>query len=79
MQDEKLQNIEEIKFQYEEIVKRQECVSLKDLAISGSDLIAAGMEPGKEIGEILNKLLELVIESPDLNQKDKLLEIKDTL
>lgn len=79
LQDEKLQNIEEIKFQYEEIVKRQECVSLKDLAISGSDLIAAGMEPGKEIGEILNKLLELVIESPDLNQKDKLLEIKDTL
>jgi tRNA nucleotidyltransferase (CCA-adding enzyme) len=79
LQDEKLQNIEKIKFQYEEIVKRQECVSLKDLAISGSDLIAAGMEPGKEIGEILNKLLELVIESPDLNQKDKLLEIKDTL
>ena len=79
LQQEKLQNIEEIKFQYEEIVKRQECVSLKDLAISGSDLIAAGMEPGKEIGEILNKLLELVIESPDLNQKDKLLEIKDTL
>ncbi len=79
LQEEKLANIKEIKFQYEEIMKRQECVSLKNLAISGSDLIAAGMQPGKEIGEILNKLLEMVIENPELNQKEKLLKMKDTL
>ena len=79
MQEEKLQNIEEIKFRYEEIVKRQECVSLKDLAVSGSDLIAEGMKPGKEIGEILNKLLEMVIENPELNSKEKLLELKDKI
>lgn len=79
MQEEKLQNIEEIKFRYEEIVKRQECVSLKDLAVSGSDLIAEGMKPGKEIGEILNRLLEMVIENPELNSKENLLKLKDKI
>ena len=60
-----------------EILAKKECVSLKDLAISGSDLIAAGMQPGKQIGVILNGLLEMVIEEPSLNTKEKLLELKE--
>lgn len=79
MQEEKLQNIEEVKLCYEEILKREECVSLKTLAITGRDLIAAGMQPGKEIGEVLNKLLELVIEHPEYNTKETLLKFKDKL
>ena len=35
------------------------------------------MKPGKEIGEILNKLLEVVIEHPEYNTKEMLLDIKD--
>ena len=50
-------------------------MSLKDLAVTGSDLIAAGMEPGKEIGVVLNSLLDMVIENPELNTKEKLLDI----
>lgn len=79
MQEEKLQNIEEVKLCYEEILKREECVSLKKLAISGSDLIAEGMKPGKEIGEVLDKLLELVIEHPEYNTKEILLKMKNKL
>ena len=79
MQEEKLQNIKEIRTCYEEIVARQECVSLKTLAITGNDLIENGMKPGKEIGVILNKLLEIVIENPEYNQKETLLKIKDQL
>lgn len=79
MQEEKLQNIKEIRTCYEEIVARQECVSLKTLAITGSDLIESGMKPGKEIGVILNKLLEIVIENPEYNEKETLLKIKDQL
>lgn len=78
LQEEKLQNIEDVKACYEEITARGECVSLKMLAITGSDLIADGMQPGKEIGEVLNKLLELVIENPEYNTKEKLLNIKNT-
>ena len=47
---------------------------LKSLAVTGKDLIAAGMEPGKEIGEKLNELLALVIDQPELNTKEELLK-----
>lgn len=59
---------------YEEIRKKGECTSLKELAINGSDLIAAGFAPGKELGEVLGKLLELVIEEPEKNVKEVLLQ-----
>lgn len=72
--EEKLQNIRDVRVCYEEILERKECVSLKDLAITGRDLIAAGMKPGKEIGEILEQLLELVLENPEYNTKEILLE-----
>ncbi len=72
---EKLQNIEDIRVLYEEIVRRQECVSLKDLAVTGSDLISMGMKPGKEIGEVLATLLEKVLEEPSYNTKEALLKI----
>lgn len=79
LQEEKLQNIEDVKLCYEGILKRQECVSLKTLAITGSDLIADGMKPGKEIGEVLARLLEMVIEHPEYNTKETLLKFKDKL
>ena len=72
--EEKLQNIEEIRVCYEEILKQGQCVSLKTLAVTGSDLISWGMKPGKEIGETLNRLLNLVIEEPELNRKELLKE-----
>lgn len=73
--EEKLQNIEDIRVLYEDIISRKECVSLKDLAVTGSDLIAMGMKPGKEIGEILSFLLEQVLEEPEFNTKEKLSEL----
>lgn len=60
---------------YSEIRERKECTSLKDLAVNGSDLIAAGFAPGKELGEVLNRLLEAVIEEPEKNRKEILLEL----
>lgn len=55
---------------------RQEDMALKinDLDIDGDDLKAIGVEPGKRMGEILNRLLDMVIEDPLLNSKEKLLE-----
>lgn len=59
---------------YREICDKKECVSLKTLAVTGSDLIAAGMKPGPALGEVLQKLLELVLEEPECNTKECLLE-----
>ena len=75
LQEEKLQNIRDVRLCYEEILAKKECVSLRTLAITGTDLIENGMKPGKEIGTILNKLLELVIDHPEYNTKETLLEI----
>lgn len=72
--EEKLQHILEIQKCYTEIVQRKQCVSLKTLAVTGKDLIAMGMKPGKEIGETLNQLLDMVLDEPELNQKDTLEE-----
>ena len=58
---------------WEVITREEQCVSLKKLAVTGSDLIAAGMKPGKEVGNTLNALLELVLENPEKNTKQTLL------
>ena len=75
LREEKLQNIRDMKVCYHEILEKKECVSLKDLAVTGSDVIADGMKPGKEIGFVLNQLLEMVLENPQLNTKARLLDI----
>lgn len=58
----------------EEILKEEACFSLKNLEVNGSDLIALGVKPGKEIGILLDELLEAVIEEKIPNDRAKLLE-----
>ena len=70
---EKLDWLERLGEIYREILQKKECVSLKDLAVSGRDLIQAGMKPGKEIGETLDRFLEIVLEEPEKNTKEYLL------
>ncbi len=72
--EEKLAYVDGYEAIYDEIQKKGQCLTVKQLAVTGNDLIAAGMKPGKEIGETLRKLLELVLEDPSFNTKEKLLE-----
>jgi len=51
-----------------------EPVDLRDLAVDGDDLRQAGISPGPEMGRILSELLELVIEDPRLNTRERLLD-----
>ncbi|MGN0374130.1 MAG: CCA tRNA nucleotidyltransferase [Butyrivibrio sp.] len=55
------------------ITDRRDCTSIKDLALKGSDLIEKGISPGREMGEILKKCLELVLEHPEYNTREILL------
>lgn len=50
-------------------------LGLEGLAVAGNDLVALGLEPGPRFGLILNDLLARVIEEPDLNDRDRLLDI----
>ena len=72
--EEKLDNLDKWQQLYEEIQQKNQCVSLKTLAITGNDLITLGMKPGKTLGTTLQMLLEQVLENPELNTREQLLE-----
>ena len=71
--DWKLADIEEWRRAYEEIMANGDCLSLKTLAYSGKDLLAAGMKPGEQIGRTLNTMLEDVLTDPSHNTQDYLI------
>lgn len=73
--EEKLTEIAQIREIYEQIKEEGECFCLKDLAVTGQDLISLGMKPGPQLGEMLGKLLEIVLEDPAKNTKENLLSI----
>lgn len=67
--------LSETKRLFEEIRNENECLSIGDLEVNGSDLIKAGMAQGKELGNMLSWLLEQVLEQPSLNTKDTLMRL----
>lgn len=75
LREEKLQKLAYKKEIYEGICQRKECLNLKDLAVTGSDLIALGIPAGRQIGVILNDLLDIVLEEPARNTREELLRI----
>ena len=70
----KLAALAETKKLHNEILARQDCVSLKQLAVNGKALLELGVTPGKEIGEVLEMLLTKVLDEPELNKRDILLQ-----
>ena len=72
--EEKTEYLKEYEEIYEQIMAKRQCLSIKELAVTGTDLIADGMQPGKAIGETLKQLLEYVLEHPEDNTKEKLME-----
>lgn len=57
-----------------DILNEKECFSLKNLNINGEDIISLGIKEGKEIGSILNSLLDLVISNQIKNEKEELIK-----
>jgi tRNA nucleotidyltransferase (CCA-adding enzyme) len=55
------------------ILKKKQCLNIKGLCINGNDLKISGVVPGKEMGRILDYLLQIVLENPNLNNKNALL------
>lgn len=68
------QKLDNIKGMFHEILKNNECFSLGMLSVNGDDLKSLGYTEGKEIGNILNSLLDAVIKNPNLNEKDRLIK-----
>ena len=71
----RLEELEALRAMAEEIVARSRCFALKDLAVNGRDVIAAGIAPGPEVGRVLNGLLERVLSGEAPNEREALLEL----
>ena len=69
--------LEPVRHVVDEIRSKPYCVSLKQLAVNGADLIAAGRQPGVALGETLEYLLEQVLEHPEWNDKETLLKLAE--
>jgi tRNA nucleotidyltransferase (CCA-adding enzyme) len=67
--------INRLRFLYEKMLENKCCTSLKELAINGDDLLRLGFRQGKQIKTILDKILEAVIEEPELNKKEILIDM----
>lgn len=72
---EKFKHVVALKNRVESIKNKKEPLAIKDLAINGNDLIDLGVPEGKQIGNILNYLFEIVLEKPEFNQRNKLLSL----
>lgn len=66
-----LRNIEAA---YETVIRRGDCLSIGELAVNGNDVRALGFSEGKQIGNILNELFELVLTDCSKNSREYLLE-----
>lgn len=65
----------ELQDRIQQVQEAAAALSLKDLAVTGNDLIAAGIPAGKAMGAILRELFETVTDSPEMNTKEKLLPL----
>ena len=71
-------SLQELIGRVQQIISRDTALSVKNLALSGNDIMQQlNLEPGKSVGIILNFLLESVLEDPALNTRSKLLEIAE--
>lgn len=71
---EKLSDLDSIAKLFEEIKAEMSPVTLKDLAVSGGEIIEAGVERGPVTGRVMRRLLNDVIDDPSLNTKEELIK-----
>lgn len=67
-------NVLKLKEECYRILNEEQPLSVKDLKVNGNDLINLGYKQGKEIGVTLNKLLDIILENPELNNKEDLIK-----
>ncbi len=58
-----------------EVLSRREPISTHDLDINGYELMGLGFAPGRDIGEALDYLLDIVADNPSLNHKETLIKL----
>ena len=70
-----LARVAQMEEEFRTITQKQQCVSIRDLAVSGRDLIALGYAPGPALGDALSRLLQIVLDDPSANTAERLSEL----
>lgn len=70
-----LEQLKLIESKFKKIIEDNNCFSIKDLAITGNEVIELGVNKGKDVGLVLKYLLNLVIENPNLNNREDLIAL----
>ncbi len=70
---EQKKSIQQAQKQLLQIEQRKDCITLKQLAVNGSDLKEEGVTEGRQIGSILEYLLDITHRFPQKNEKQTLL------
>ena len=73
LRSEKIARVDGYERLWREVLSKRQCLSIKDLAVDGSDLIAQGIPSGPGIGAILHAMLEDVLDEPERNNREYLL------
>ena len=71
----RLAELDVINSKAEQILAEGQCFTLKDLTVNGWDVVSAGIEPGPEVGQVLNGLLEQVLSGNVPNERSALLKL----
>ena len=66
-------DVSQIRQRKEMILSRGDCLSIRQLAVNGADLIALGVKQGKGVGQILDRLLNLCLINPEENERERLI------
>jgi tRNA nucleotidyltransferase (CCA-adding enzyme) len=70
----KPKEITELQQRISSVLEQDAALKISDLEVNGEDLSSIGIESGPEMGRVLKELLEIVLDDPLMNTKDKLLE-----
>ena len=71
--DIKLKDIDDFESMFKGIIERGDCLSIKELALTGKDLMDSGVRPGPGLGRILDMMFDDVLDDPSHNTKEWLL------
>jgi hypothetical protein len=71
-----IEGIRELRDRMKVQLERVSAFNVRELALSGNDIMKTlGLPPGPEVGKVLNRLFDLVLENPDINTRERLLRI----
>ena len=77
--EDKLERLAVAQSNYKKILEEKPAVTIKDMKINGNDLINAGIGRGKIMGDVLKKLLDVVIDDPSLNEHETLMSMAGSI